>query len=248
MKAQANLKLTLDNGDIIDEKFINLLKSIGKTNSLTKSAKELGVSYKNLWDNINKMKNKENFIISKKNGGSFITENSKNLIKKFEILNLAQNNFLSKTINMNLEYIPNFFLKLSARNQIKVKISKIIEGVLNCDVFGVLDSGEELQASITKSSQKELDLKAGNEVYFIFKAPKIVVLKKDFQNSLMPNLIRAKITSASIGSINSEICAITSDNQMLAAMIPNDVTMDLRLAVNDEIGVIINPNDIILAI
>lgn len=248
MKAQANLKLTLDNGDIIDEKFINLLKSIGKTNSLTKSAKELGVSYKNLWDNINKMKNKENFIISKKNGGSFITENSKNLIKKFEILNLAQNNFLSKTINMNLEFIPNFFLKLSARNQIKVKISKIIEGVLNCDVFGVLDSGEELQASITKSSQKELDLKAGNEVYFIFKAPKIVVLKKDFQNSLMPNLIRAKITSASIGSINSEICAITSDNQMLAAMIPNDVTMDLRLAVNDEIGVIINPNDIILAI
>lgn len=248
MKAQINLKLTLDNGDIIDEKFINLLKSIGKTNSLTKSAKELGVSYKNLWDNINKMKNKENFIISKKNGGSFITENSKNLIKKFEILNLAQNNFLSKTINMNLEFIPNFFLKLSARNQIKVKISKIIEGVLNCDVFGVLDSGEELQASITKSSQKELDLKAGNEVYFIFKAPKIVVLKKDFQNSLMPNLIRAKITSASIGSINSEICAITSDNQMLAAMIPNDVTMDLRLAVNDEIGVIINPNDIILAI
>ncbi len=248
MKAQANLKLTLDNGDIIDEKFINLLKSIEKTNSLTKSAKELGVSYKNLWDNINKMKNKENFIISKKNGGSFITENSKNLIKKFEILNLAQNNFLSKTINMNLEFIPNFFLKLSARNQIKVKISKIIEGVLNCDVFGVLDSGEELQASITKSSQKELDLKAGNEVYFIFKAPKIVVLKKDFQNSLMPNLIRAKITSASIGSINSEICAITSDNQMLAAMIPNDVTMDLRLAVNDEIGVIINPNDIILAI
>ena len=173
--------------------------------------------------------------------------NSKNLIKKFEILNLAQNNFLSKTINMNLEFIPNFFLKLSARNQIKVKISKIIEGVLNCDVFGVLDSGEELQASITKSSQKELDLKAANEVYFIFKAPKIVVLKKDFQNSLMPNLIRAKITSASIGSINSEICAITSDNQMLVAMIPNDVTMDLRLAVNDEIGVIINPNDIILA-
>lgn len=248
MKAQTNLKLTLDNGDIIDEKFINLLKKIEKTNSLTKSAKELGVSYKNLWDNINKMKNKENFIISKKNGGSFITENSKNLIKKFEILNLAQNNFLSKTINMNLEFIPNFFLKLSARNKIKVKISKIIEGVLNCDVFGVLDSGEELQASITKSSQKELDLKAGNEVYFIFKAPKIVVLKKDFQNSLMPNLIRAKITSASIGSINSEICAITSDNQMLAAMIPNDVTMDLRLAVNDEIGVIINPNDIILAI
>lgn len=248
MKIQGNIKLGLDDGVIIDEKFISLLKSIEKTKSLTKSAKELGISYKNLWDNINKIKNKENFIISKKNGGSFITENSKNLIKKFELLSSLQNDFLSKIININFQYMPNFFLKLSARNQIKVKITKIIEGVLHCDVFGTLDSGEELQASITKSSQKELDLKVANEVYFIFKAPKTIILKKDFQNSLMPNLLKAKIISASIGSVNSEISAITSDNQTLVAMIPNDVTMDLRLAVNDEIGVIINPNDIILAI
>ena len=247
MKIQGNIKLGLDDGVIIDEKFISLLKSIEKTKSLTKSAKELGISYKNLWDNINKIKNKENFIISKKNGGSFITENSKNLIKKFELLSSLQNDFLSKIININFQYMPNFFLKLSARNQIKVKITKIIEGVLHCDVFGTLDSGEELQASITKSSQKELDLKVANEVYFIFKAPKTIILKKDFQNSLMPNLLKAKIISASIGSVNSEISAITSDNQTLVAMIPNDVTMDLRLAVNDEIGVIINPNDIILA-
>lgn len=247
MKIEANLKLTLENGVIVDEKFISLLKSIKKTSSLTKSAKELGISYKNLWDSVNKIKNKENYIISKKNGGTSITKTADELINEFYKIQNLQNKFLSKIININLEYMPNFYLKLSARNQIKVKISKIIEGVLHCDVFGSLDSGQELQASITKSSQKELDLKVADEVYFIFKAPKTIILKKDFQNSIMTNLLRAKIISASIGSVNSEICAITGDNQMLAAMIPNDVTMDLRLAVNDEIGVIINPSDIIIA-
>ena len=75
-----------------------------------------------------------------------------------------------------------------------------------------------------------------------------MIKKEDFSKLILPNLIKAKITSAIIGSQNCQITALTSDKQNLTAIIPNDVTMDLRLAVNDEIGVIIDPKDIIIGI
>ena len=150
--------------------------------------------------------------------------------------------------NINLEYISRIPLKLSAKNQLKVKILEINESIVNTDIIATLSTNEILKAKITKSSQKELGLKVGDEVIFIFKAPSLIIKKQDFSKLILPNLIKAKITSAIIGSQNCQITALTSDKQNLTAIIPNDVTMDLRLAVNDEIGVIIDPKDIIIGI
>ena len=150
--------------------------------------------------------------------------------------------------NINLEYISRIPLKLSAKNQLKVKILEINESIVNTDIIATLSTNEILKAKITKSSQKELGLKVGDEVIFIFKAPSLMIKKEDFSKLILPNLIKAKITSAIIGSQNCQITALTSDKQNLTAIIPNDVTMDLRLAVNDEIGVIIDPKDIIIGI
>lgn len=150
--------------------------------------------------------------------------------------------------NINLEYISRIPLKLSAKNQLKVKILEINESIVNTDIIATLSTNEILKAKITKSSQKELGLKVGDEVIFIFKAPSLMIKKQDFSKLILPNLIKAKITSAIIGSQNCQITALTSDKQNLTAIIPNDVTMDLRLAVNDEIGVIIDPKDIIIGI
>ena len=105
--------------------------------------------------------------------------------------------------NINLEYISRIPLKLSAKNQLKVKILEINESIVNTDIIATLSTNE---------------------------------------------ILKAKITSAIIGSQNCQITALTSDKQNLTAIIPNDVTMDLRLAVNDEIGVIIDPKDIIIGI
>ncbi|MCI6340010.1 MAG: TOBE domain-containing protein [Campylobacter sp.] len=150
--------------------------------------------------------------------------------------------------NINLEYISRIPLKLSAKNQLKVKILEINESIVNTDIIATLSTNEILKAKITKSSQKELGLKVDDEVIFIFKAPSVMIKKQDFSKLILPNLIKAKITSAIIGSQNCQITALTSDKQNLTAIIPNDVTMDLRLAVNDEIGVIIDPKDIIIGI
>lgn len=247
MKITCDINVEFQNGIKLNKKAIKLLKAIDEQGSITLAAKELGISYKNAWDSLNELAS--SLLERKKNSGTKLSAKAKELIKQYEQIQKIQENFLNKLIeeNINLEFIPKFFSKLSARNELEVKITKIIEGVLNCDVIATLSSGEELRANITKSSQELLNLKVGDSVYFIFKAPKVVIYKDELSSSLLPNLLKAKITKASIGSQNSEIHALCANNQELIAIIPNDTTMDLRLCVNDEIGVVINPTDIIIA-
>lgn len=245
MKVDFEPIIELENGQKISAKQIELLKAIQKTSSITLSAKELNISYKNAWDSLKNID--KTLIESKKNKGTILSQKGLELVKKFDDLSKIKDEFLAKIININYEYIPNIFVKLSARNKFKVKITKIIENIFNCDIVAKLPSNEILQASITKTSLNELDLKLGDEVFFVFKAPKILVYKNKINQTLLPNIIKAKITKASIGSQNSEIYALCDFGEEIVAIIPNETTMDLRLCVNDEIGVIVSPDDIIIA-
>lgn len=248
MKVEVDLILHFDNNFSINTHDIDILKSILKTNSITQSANELGISYKNIWDRIKSLGN--NLIISKKNKGSFLADKALEIIKIYDNLKRCQNNFLSRILdkNINLEFIPEFYLELSARNKLKLKITEIKHGIINSEVLGSFKSGKILRANITNESLKNMNLKVGDEVYFIFKAPKALISKDDIQNSVLTNILKIKITSAVLGEENAGITGITKDNEKITALIPNDTLMDLRLKVNDEIAVIIDPNDIILAI
>ena len=248
MKLKGSLEIYLDEQICISKKQIELLKAIKNTGSITEAAKSMQISYKSAWDSLNELNSKKELVITKKNSGSALSDEASKLVNKYELIEKMQNALLSKVedININLEFIPKICFALSARNQLKAKITKIIEGALNCEIFGALSSGDELKATITLASQKRMDLKEGDDVYFIFKAPSVIVSKEQSAVSLMPNLINAKVISASLGAINSEIIAVLENNEQIVAIIPNEATMDLRLSVNDEIGVIINPNDIII--
>lgn len=250
MIIQSELKITMENGLSLSNNDIELLKALKECGTIIKTAKNMKISYKTAWDNLNKINKNNELFTSKKNYGCTLSQKALELIEKCDQIKKVQNFLVQKMLekNINLEYISRIPLKLSAKNQLKVKIKEISEGIVDTDIIATLAENETLRARITKSSQKELNLKVADEVTFIFKAPSVIIKKQDFSNSILPNLIKAKITSAIIGSENSQITALTSNKQNLTAIIPNDVTMDLRLAVNDEIGVIIDPKDIIIGI
>lgn len=250
MILQSELKITLENGLSLSNNDIELLKALKECGTIIETAKNMKISYKTAWDALNKINKNSELFTSKKNHGCTLSKKTLELIEKCEQIKKAQNFLVQKMLekNINLEYISRIPLKLSAKNQLKVKIKEISEGILDTDIIATLNKNETLRARITKSSQKELNLKVEDEAIFIFKAPSVIIKKQDFSNSILPNLIKAKITSAIIGAQNSQITALTKDSQSLTAIIPNDVTMDLRLAVNDEIGVVIDPKDIIIGI
>jgi len=66
-------------------------------------------------------------------------------------------------------------MKISARNQLSGKVSKVTIGAVNAEVIIKLPGGEEIVSVITKTSAKALGLKKGAEVVAVIKASDILV-------------------------------------------------------------------------
>jgi molybdopterin-binding protein len=66
-------------------------------------------------------------------------------------------------------------MKISARNVLKGKITKVVHGAVNSEITLQLPGGAELVSIITKSSAETLDLKVGKEVYAVVKASSVMI-------------------------------------------------------------------------
>lgn len=66
-------------------------------------------------------------------------------------------------------------MKLSARNVLKGKVKHIEVGAVNTEVIIDLGNGNEIVSMITKTSQENLGLKVGKEVYAVVKASNVMI-------------------------------------------------------------------------
>ena len=66
-------------------------------------------------------------------------------------------------------------MKISARNQLKGKVSKITPGPVNAEVILTLDGGQQVAAVITNQSVNSLGLAVGKVAYAIVKASTIMI-------------------------------------------------------------------------
>jgi molybdopterin-binding protein len=66
-------------------------------------------------------------------------------------------------------------MKISARNLLKGKITKITQGAVNSEVTVQLTGGVQIVSIITKTSAKTLRLAKGKEVYAVIKASNVMI-------------------------------------------------------------------------
>jgi molybdopterin-binding protein len=66
-------------------------------------------------------------------------------------------------------------MKISARNVLKGRVSRLIHGAVNTEVIIELPGKIEVVSIITKSSAKKLGLKKGKEVYAVIKASNVMI-------------------------------------------------------------------------
>lgn len=66
-------------------------------------------------------------------------------------------------------------MKLSARNQLKGKITGINEGAVNCIVTIDIGGGNSITSTISKTAVDELGLAVGKEAYAVIKATSVMV-------------------------------------------------------------------------
>jgi molybdopterin-binding protein len=66
-------------------------------------------------------------------------------------------------------------MKLSARNVLKGKVTKIVRGAVNDEVTIQLPGGEQIVSIITDGSVSSLGLKEGKEAYAVVKASSVMI-------------------------------------------------------------------------
>jgi molybdate transport system regulatory protein len=65
--------------------------------------------------------------------------------------------------------------KISSRNVLCGKVTKVVDGIVNSEVDITLGGGSLVVATITKTSAQSLELKAGDKVSAIIKASNVMV-------------------------------------------------------------------------
>ncbi len=164
---------------VIDQKDALLLRRISETNSLTESAKLAEMSYRNAWDRIRMiesslgMKIVETKVGGATGGGAKLTPDGAALLQDFRKVRKYLFNALE-----DRQYMVHAGYKLSARNRLKAKITKVEKGPVTASVKMRISVPAIVTSIISKEAVEDLDLKEGDEVEAIIKSTEVIIAKE----------------------------------------------------------------------
>ncbi len=179
-RTQAKAKLWLVNDrdePIMGDGRADLLKAIKDEGSLNKASKKVKISYKHAWLQLNEIEKSlgEPVIIKKRGGkeqGTFLTEKAIRLLEEYN----TYQDILAQTV-----YDKTFWevigMKISARNQLKGKITEIEKEGLIAKVRIAVEPGT-ITAVITKEAAEALGLRKDDKVMAVVKSTEVMIGKE----------------------------------------------------------------------
>jgi len=156
-----------------------ILKTIAKENSISKAAEKLSMSYRYVWNYLQKIQKAveapivETFKGGKAGGGGAkLTALGQSLLEEYQRVESYLNEVLA-----DAEYWEVLGLKISARNQLKGKVVSIEKNGITAKVKVEIKAPVVVTAVITKEAVEELGVKVGDEVQAIVKSTEVMIGK-----------------------------------------------------------------------
>ncbi|MEM3000416.1 MAG: TOBE domain-containing protein [Candidatus Bathyarchaeia archaeon] len=153
-----------------------ILRAIAKENSLSKAAETLGMSYRYLWNYVQKIQKAveapivETFKGGKAGGGGAkLTALGERLLREYERLE----GYLSEAMS-NREDLG---LKISARNRLKGKVTAVETDAITAKVKVEISVPATITALISREAVEDLNIKVGDEVEAVVKATEVMIAK-----------------------------------------------------------------------
>ena len=180
-KHQPSCKVWLecDGKPVLGKGGAEILEGIDSERSLTKAAQKVGMSYRYVWNYIQKIEKAvgESIVETYKGGktgggGAQLTEFGRSLLAEYRQLE----GYLSGVL-LEGKVSEVKGLKLSARNNFKGKVVAVEKGVITAKVKIEVKVPTTITAVITKEAVEDLDLKVGDEVTAIVKSTEVIVGK-----------------------------------------------------------------------
>jgi len=240
------------------EQQILLLQAIHSTGSITKAAKEVGISYKTAWDRIESMNNLSITPLVKrsaggaKGGGTALTDEAAEFIAQFKALQTEHTHLLQqlgdelKTKQAGKAPTLNPALHSSARNQLRGHIDNIIVGKIDSEISIHLGNGVGIVAVVTNTSRLEMDLKLGDYVIALIKSSWILLSKQLGLKTSARNNVEGKIVRLVKGDVNTEVVIDIGNEKTLCCIITNTSAKELELKTNNSVVALFKASSVIL--
>ncbi len=256
----AELTLCVRDELLANAKRIELLRQIGLTENLTKSAKIAGYSYKSAWDTIEQMTRLtggsllERQAGGKGGGRTRLTERGRQLLKNFMLAQAEHARFIGRlnTVANGFEadyaLQPGTALKTSARNQFVGIIVSMLQGPVNDEVTIMVHGSLMLTASITHHSSRELGLEIGAKVFALVKASWIALAPLSKGGTPGRNAFAGAVQAIVRGESRSEVTLLIDAGIDLVATLPNAEADALDLQTSAQVVVLIDPSSVIIGV
>lgn len=140
-------------------------------------------------------------------------------------------------------------MRISARNQLKGTIVKVVEGAVN-GVVVISLGDEEVKADITRESIKELGLTEGKAAYAIIKATNVMFasVTERIANISARNQLAGTIVKVTEGAVNGHVSLEMADGNVVSGSITNEAIESLGLKVGDPALAVIKATDVMVGI
>lgn len=135
-------------------------------------------------------------------------------------------------------------MKISARNQLQGKITKIIHGLVNCEVVVDVD-GMDIKSVITDNSAKDMELKVGDTVIALIKSSQIIISKDQLHQISARNLLKTKVKDIVNGQVNCQLKLRLGEN-IITSTITNDAYNELQISNGDTVYALFKSSSVIL--
>jgi molybdate transport system regulatory protein len=156
-----------------------ILKAIAKEHSISKAAEKLSMSYRYVWNYLQKIQKVveapvvETYKGGKAGGGGAkLTALGESLIEEYERVA----GYMSEVL-ADQEYWEVLKLKISARNKLKGKVVSVEKDGVTAKVKVEITTPAVVTAVITKEAVEDLGVKVGDEVNAVIKSTEVMIAK-----------------------------------------------------------------------
>ncbi len=238
---------------------IALLAQIAEQGSITHAAKAVKMSYKAAWDAIDAMNNLageplvQRMAGGKGGGGTVLTQRGMQLVENFRLIEREHHRFVAE-LSMQAEGIADDFLllrrmsmKTSARNHFAGQVTRVQRGSVNDEIEIEAAGGHKVVAIVTHESAEGLGLEVGAQAFALVKASSIVVVTDaDKARFSARNRMTGTVSRLVPGAVNTEVVIDLDRGGSVAAIITNESSTVLALAVGTTATAIFKASSVIV--
>jgi len=257
----ATLSMRRPDEAFLGEGRIGLLEAIGRCGSISRAAREVGISYKTAWDAVDAMNNAAEKPLVRRaaggvgGGGTMLTEEGKETIRLYRVLEGEHQRFIGRLegrlgdVGRLYSLLRRVAMRVSARNVFLGKVNEVRKGAVSTEVILGMKGGETLCAVVTNESARILGLAPGMEAYAFFKAS-AVILGKDLHNAKVSarNVLCGTVSRVVHGPVNAEVTVDLPGGSVLTAIVTEESAKRLLLEKGEHVCALVKASSVILGL